>query len=287
MYIQNILKRGARMIEEQHQQKSIEKPKDLYLQLFSAAICNLFEDLLEEHDITIPSSDREGEDGEARIYGDVYFDLEAKVTGILAELCEEVKASPDIEINIEDYNGFVEEAVPKNKIMIAVLDEGYYAENKAYPEWFDSDLPYTAFVLDTPEEFIKKWYEIDDGAWYWVFDKGEEICSGAVDPNDIEIFEEHFNMSFETSEMVFEKQILSHLTPKGFDVSQIELEIIDFIDNDHKDCSWYGGTVAEVKYKDYLFSLEARGDIICTLFDKNENELGYVKDHNNGSSFRY
>ena len=201
MYIQNILKRGAKMIEEQ----SIKKAKEIYVRMFSVAVCDLFDELLDEHDITIPSDDREGEDGEARIYGDVYYDLEAKVTEVLARLCEEVKAAPDVAINVEDYNGF-------------------------------SD-------VDTSLK--------------------------------------------ETSEEIFEKHVLAQLTEKGFDVSQVELEIIEFMDNDHKDCSWYGGVVAEVKYKDFLFSLEARGDIICTLFDKNENELGYVKDRNNGSSFRY
>lgn len=85
----------------------------------------------------------------------------------------------------------------------------------------------------------------------------------------------------------FEEYVLTQLKEKRFDVSQIELEIIKFIDNDHKDCLWYGGPVAEVKYKEYLFSLEARGDVNCTLFDKNNNELGYVKDRNNAGSFRY
>lgn len=84
----------------------------------------------------------------------------------------------------------------------------------------------------------------------------------------------------------FEEHILTQLKENKFDVSQIELEIINFIDNDHKDCLWYGGPVAEVKYKDFLFSLEARGDVNCTLFDKNNNELGYVKDRNNAGRFR-
>ena len=452
-----------------------KQSKELYLRVFSADICDLFEDLLDEHDITIPSEDREGEEGEARIYGDVYYDLEARVTELLAGLCEEIKAAPDVAINVEDYNGFVDEKlqsenntvdepsdkkvlsyteqaelfikenpgvaweisqlierenhrediigkleehglsdipdedienlvdeferalskndgyyeafwasadyvideycmsreknadVPTDKIMIAILDDGYYEENGSYPEEFTDILPYTAFVFDIPEEFIKKWYEIDEGAWYWVFNKGELICSGTVDPGDIEIFKEHFGMSFEdnspnlpenikitaatlaldtddiyrdkeamsdilsdylsdeygfchkgfdyevhynefnepsevvvsdiqwdvdesleeTSEVVFEKHILTRLSEKGFDISQIELEIINFIDNEHKDCSWYGGAVAEVKYKDFLFSLEARGDVNCTLFDKNGDELGYVKDRNNAGSFRY
>lgn len=195
----------------------ISEKKELQVRKFAVVICGLFEDLLNEHDITIPSNDREGEEDEGRIFGDIYYGLEDEITEILAGLCLEIKASPDITINTKDYNGFVDEkdnetlynyretyrlrAVPKDKIMIAVLDDGYYAEKSSYPPCFDSDLPYTAFVLDTPEEFIKKWYEINDGAWYWVFNKGELICSGAVDPNDIEIFEEHFNMSFEEPEL--------------------------------------------------------------------------------------
>lgn len=82
--------------------------KELYIRLISAEICDVFEELLDEYDITIPCNDREGNDGEARIYGEVYSKIEADVTDILAKLCEEVKASPDVAINMEDYNGFVD-----------------------------------------------------------------------------------------------------------------------------------------------------------------------------------
>ena len=42
-----------------------------------------FEELLERHDITIPSKDREGREEEARIYGDAYYELEDRIVEIL------------------------------------------------------------------------------------------------------------------------------------------------------------------------------------------------------------
>lgn len=87
--------------------------------------------------------------------------------------------------------------IPKDKIMVAVLDEGYYIKHKSYPEEYDPSYAHETYVFDTPQEFIQKWYELEDGAWYWVFVDGNEILSGAVDPDDIESFEDYFNMSFE------------------------------------------------------------------------------------------
>lgn len=83
----------------------------------------------------------------------------------------------------------------KNKIMIAILDEDYLADN--YPEEYNSDYAHEIYVFNTPQALIEKWYELDEGIWYWVFADGYVICSGAVDPDDIEIFENYFNMSFE------------------------------------------------------------------------------------------
>lgn len=82
----------------------ISTESELYVRGFAVKICGLFEELLDEHDITIPSDDREGEKDEARIYGDVYYDLEDEITEILVALGEEVKATPDIMINVKDYN---------------------------------------------------------------------------------------------------------------------------------------------------------------------------------------
>ena len=84
--------------------------------------------------------------------------------------------------------------IPDDKIMIAVLDYDFDCSS-GYPEEFTGDNIGKCYICDTPEEFIAKWHTLDEGAWYWVFADGEEICSGAVDPADIEIFEEYFDMS--------------------------------------------------------------------------------------------
>ena len=69
----------------------------------AAAICELVEELLDEHDITIPDDDRTGAEGEARLYGCTYFDLELAVTDILKSLVEEVKTNPDAQCEYNDY----------------------------------------------------------------------------------------------------------------------------------------------------------------------------------------
>jgi len=55
------------------------------------------------------------------------------------------------------------------------------------------------------------------------------------------------------------------------------------IDEDHKDPLWYGGRVAEVRYKGYTFVLGAYGDVIATLLTE-DGEV-YVKDKNNAGLF--
>jgi hypothetical protein len=46
----------------------------------------------------------------------------------------------------------------------------------------------------SPNEFIEIWSHFDEGVEYQVSVNGRVICSGAVDPNDIEIFEEFFKI---------------------------------------------------------------------------------------------
>ena len=46
-------------------------------------ILDLFEDLLNQHDITIPSPDRCGNQEEARLYGDIYYALEDQITELI------------------------------------------------------------------------------------------------------------------------------------------------------------------------------------------------------------
>ena len=89
--------------------------------------------------------------------------------------------------------------IPQDKIMLALLDHNYEV-NGSYPAEYSNEYARIKFVFDTPEEFIKKWYELDEGAWYWVFVNGRCICSGAANPDDIEVFENYFSMSFEEVE---------------------------------------------------------------------------------------
>lgn len=69
----------------------------------AAAICELFEELLEKNNITIPDNDRTGAEDEARLYGLTYFNLELEVTEALRSLIEEVKANPEVPCEYNDY----------------------------------------------------------------------------------------------------------------------------------------------------------------------------------------
>lgn len=46
-------------------------------------IIDIFENLLEEKNITIPSKDKEGNEDESRIFGEEYYNLEEKITELL------------------------------------------------------------------------------------------------------------------------------------------------------------------------------------------------------------
>lgn len=72
------------------------------LRMYSTEIVELFEDLLEKHDITIPDEDRTGDENEARIYGMTYGDLEDEVKHVLSRLVLRVKTVPEAEIDVEN-----------------------------------------------------------------------------------------------------------------------------------------------------------------------------------------
>ena len=77
-----------------------QEPKTIKLREYSVDICELFEDLLEEHDISIPDEDREGRPEEARLYGTTYADIEYKVLNILNEFMNDIIKHPDANIDI-------------------------------------------------------------------------------------------------------------------------------------------------------------------------------------------
>lgn len=77
-----------------------QEQKVIKLREYSVDICELFEDLLEENNITIPDEEREGEPDEARLYGTTYADLEYKVLNILNEFMSDLLKHPDANIDI-------------------------------------------------------------------------------------------------------------------------------------------------------------------------------------------
>jgi hypothetical protein len=52
-------------------------------------IIDIFEDLLEEHNLTVPSKERSGEPEEARIFGTTYYEIEDIITDMLKVLVKE------------------------------------------------------------------------------------------------------------------------------------------------------------------------------------------------------
>lgn len=56
----------------------MEKERELAIRIMDE-----FEELLEENNLTIPDSDREGNEEEARIYGMSYWRLEDKITEMI------------------------------------------------------------------------------------------------------------------------------------------------------------------------------------------------------------
>ena len=63
-------------------------------------ICELFEDLLDTHNIDIPDEDREGDENEARIYGMTYAELEDNVRDILIAFAEKIKRD---DVTLDEY----------------------------------------------------------------------------------------------------------------------------------------------------------------------------------------
>ena len=52
-------------------------------------ILDIFEGMLEEKGIMIPDEDREGDEGEACLYGSTYYELEDAVTELLCDYIDE------------------------------------------------------------------------------------------------------------------------------------------------------------------------------------------------------
>ena len=68
--------------------KYVPDLKKVYTKEVANSIIDLFEDLLDDYDISIPDEDRTGDDGEARLYGMTYDKLLTQVEYVIIELME-------------------------------------------------------------------------------------------------------------------------------------------------------------------------------------------------------
>lgn len=96
---------GNRSEEYPHfKSKNIEE-EPISIRQISQNICQLFENILDKHNIDIPDPDREiseEDSSQAHIYGVTYFTLEDEVTEILAEFANRIKRD-DIKIQTDTY----------------------------------------------------------------------------------------------------------------------------------------------------------------------------------------
>ena len=87
MIVQSFIKTFTR-----NKSSELRKNKNV-INRYSAAICNIFEDLLEENNITIPDTDRIGEKDEARLFGENYFKVENLVSELLLKMTNELNSN--------------------------------------------------------------------------------------------------------------------------------------------------------------------------------------------------
>lgn len=74
--------------------------REIKLRPYANEICELFEDLLDEHDVTIPDEDdyQKEEDNCARLYGMTYAKLEDNVAAILRKFTSEIDPKCNVEL---------------------------------------------------------------------------------------------------------------------------------------------------------------------------------------------
>ena len=68
------------------------------LDCMSAEITELFEDILDKHNVMIPDEDRNGDEGEACLYGMTYWDLTEDINEVILERLERLAQDFDSQI---------------------------------------------------------------------------------------------------------------------------------------------------------------------------------------------
>ena len=115
-------------------------------------------------------------------------------------------------------------------IAVMILDAPKFFEMYSeYPEEFKEEYPHKKYEFSSPKEFVEHWYGME-GDWYWVFHLGELICSGAIDPSDIEIFEEHFGEEFISPDEVEEVKSCVASMLEDFDLGATEITDDDYLE---------------------------------------------------------
>lgn len=115
-------------------------------------------------------------------------------------------------------------------VMILDAEEYFNLGNLGYPEEFEENLPHKKYEFKTPKEFVEYWYKLPEGNWYWVFHAGELICSGAIDPGDIEIFEDYFGVEFVSPDEIEEVKECIESMLEDFDLGGVEITDEDYLE---------------------------------------------------------
>ena len=88
--------------------------------------------------------------------------------------------------------------IPEGRIKMFFMDTDSRTSD-AFNDYYRGAAVCSFYAFDKVKDFIAKWKEISEdpeSMWYWCYDgeiKDENcFCSGAYDPEDIDIFREHF-----------------------------------------------------------------------------------------------
>lgn len=88
--------------------------------------------------------------------------------------------------------------VPKKRIKMFFMNTESRTSDY-FDDYYRGAVLCSYYAFDDVKDFIAKWKEVSknpDSMWYWCYDGEIEdtncFCSGACDPDDIEIFREHF-----------------------------------------------------------------------------------------------
>ena len=125
--------------------REVDNMREVKTRPYAVAIVELFEDLLDEHGIDIPDEHRNGDDSEAHIYGETYYNLEnidevfksKKTTDIISKQTNYGIHRDELIFNLNDKNAlrFASQGQIRNIILTVKLTlcEVIYEYKNKYP----------------------------------------------------------------------------------------------------------------------------------------------------------